>query len=125
MKPPYITEAFLQQFIDSALTEDIGDGDHSTLASIHPDAQKKAKLLVKDEGVLAGVTLARQIFEYVDRGLKMDTFIHDGQPIKYEDIAFTIAGSARTILTKAFMHRTRQTAGRPRSSIRRCTKPAR
>lgn len=99
MKPAYITEAFLRQFIDSALAEDVGDGDHSTLAAIPQDARNTAKLLVKDEGILAGVELAQAIFQYSDPNIKMDINLHDGTAIRNGDVAFTVTGSARTILT--------------------------
>jgi nicotinate-nucleotide pyrophosphorylase (carboxylating) len=99
MKPPYISEAFLDTFIDSALKEDVGDGDHSSLASIPDHAQSKAQLLVKDSGVLAGVELAVKIFGYVDQNLRVNVQLHDGMEIKPGDIAFTVSGSARSILT--------------------------
>lgn len=98
MKPPYITNDFLKQFIDSALLEDVGDGDHSSLASIPEKAQNKAKLLIKDDGIIAGVELAQHIFSSVDKKIKIEIYKEDGQPIKFGDIAFTVAGSARTIL---------------------------
>lgn len=99
MKPPYITEEFLQHFITVALAEDIGDGDHSTLASIPEDAGSQAILLVKDEGILAGVELAGRIFASVDKDLRVEVFIHDGERIKNGDIAFTVSGPSRSILT--------------------------
>ncbi|MEO5602239.1 MAG: carboxylating nicotinate-nucleotide diphosphorylase [Cyclobacteriaceae bacterium] len=98
MKPPYITDDFLKRFIDSALFEDVGDGDHSSLATIPERAQNKAKLLIKDDGIIAGVELAKHIFNSVDKKIKIDIYKEDGQPIKFGDIAFTVAGSARTIL---------------------------
>ncbi len=99
MRPAYITPEFLTHFITTALAEDVGDGDHSTLASIPPDARKTAQLLVKDEGILAGLELAREIFNFADGNLKIDQFLSDGDAITHGDIAFTVAGSARTILT--------------------------
>jgi nicotinate-nucleotide pyrophosphorylase (carboxylating) len=99
MRPAYITKSFLQQFIHSALQEDIGEGDHSTLASIPSDTIRRAKLLVKEEGILAGVDLAEQIFQTFDADLKMHIVQRDGTFIKKGDIAFTIEGSARSILT--------------------------
>ena len=99
MRPAYITEDFLRQFISAALAEDVGDGDHSTLASIPADARSTAKLLVKDNGILAGVALAKEIFRSVDSDLQMKIFIEDGGEIQNGDIAFTITGSARSILT--------------------------
>ncbi|MGC1242857.1 MAG: carboxylating nicotinate-nucleotide diphosphorylase [Chryseosolibacter sp.] len=99
MKPAYISDEFLSQFIDAALREDVGEGDHSSLASIPAEATSTARLLVKDEGILAGVELARQIFQYGDKRLKMEVFLNDGARIKKGDVAFTISGSARSILT--------------------------
>jgi nicotinate-nucleotide pyrophosphorylase (carboxylating) len=99
MRPPYISEDFLNAFIGSALIEDVGDGDHSSLASIPANAQSRARLLVKDSGVLAGVELAVKIFEYVDRNLQVEINLHDAVEIKPGDIAFTVSGSARSILT--------------------------
>jgi nicotinate-nucleotide pyrophosphorylase (carboxylating) len=99
MRPTYITQSFLQQFIHAALQEDVGDGDHSTLAAIPPDTIKRARLLVKDEGILAGVELAEQIFHIFDAGLKLNINLQDGAVVRKGDIAFTIEGSARSILT--------------------------
>ena len=99
MRPPYISDDFLRQFIAAALSEDVGDGDHSTLASIPADAQKTARLLVKDNGILAGVDLAKEIFRLVDGDLQLQILINDGMKIQSGDIAFSITGSARTILT--------------------------
>lgn len=99
MKPGYITSQFLKQFIASSLAEDIGDGDHSTLASIPAAASSRAKLLVKDDGVLAGVDLAQTIFHQFDSSLQLDIKLRDGVSIKKGDVAFTVEGSARSILT--------------------------
>ncbi|MEX2235659.1 MAG: carboxylating nicotinate-nucleotide diphosphorylase [Cyclobacteriaceae bacterium] len=99
MKPAYITDDFLQGFVAAALTEDVGEGDHSTLASIPHDAQSTARLLIKDHGILAGVEIARYIFTYADKGLRMEVFLEDGSAIKNGDVAFTISGSSRSILT--------------------------
>lgn len=84
--------------IANALREDIGDGDHSSLACIPESATGKAKLPVKDTGILAGVDFARQVFQVVDPGLVMDVQIPDGNPVREGDIAFYIAGSAQSIL---------------------------
>jgi nicotinate-nucleotide pyrophosphorylase (carboxylating) len=99
MRPDYISQEFLQQFIASAFQEDIGDGDHSTLASIPPEARKKARLLVKDDGILAGIELATAIFHSLDDSLKIDVRLKDGATIKKGDIAFTVEGSSQSILT--------------------------
>ena len=89
----------IHQFIVSALSEDVGDGDHTSLSTIDAGTQGKAKLLVKDNGVLAGVELAREIFHVVDPALKLDVYINDGQKVKFGDVAFEVTGDARNILT--------------------------
>jgi nicotinate-nucleotide pyrophosphorylase (carboxylating) len=99
VKPYYITEDFLDQFIASALIEDIGDGDHSSLACIPFDATSKARLLVKEDGILAGVALAQDIFKRVDPALKTEIFIQDGDPIKEGDVVLIVSGPSRSILT--------------------------
>ena len=99
MRPSYITDQFLHQFITTAFAEDIGDGDHSTLASIPASARSKARLLVKQEGVLAGVELAELIFKHFDSTLTLNVNIQDGSPVKKSDIAFVVEGSSRSILT--------------------------
>lgn len=84
--------------IANAIREDVGDGDHSSLACIPASAEGKAKLLVKDEGILAGVEFAKQVCAYVDPGLKIEVLIPDGSPVKYGDIAFYVTGSSLSIL---------------------------
>ncbi|MBK5213734.1 MAG: carboxylating nicotinate-nucleotide diphosphorylase [Flavobacteriaceae bacterium] len=84
--------------IANAIREDIGEGDHSSLACISEDATGSAKLLVKDEGIIAGVEFARQVFEYVDPGLELDIKIKDGSPIKYGDVCFYVSGLSQSIL---------------------------
>jgi len=96
---PYLTTEALTAFIRAALTEDVGDGDHSTLASIPAEARNRARLLVKDEGVLAGVALARLILQEVDNSLEMSELLPDGSRVRHGDVAFTVAGPARSILT--------------------------
>lgn len=89
----------IHQFINNALSEDVGDGDHTSLSTIPADATGKAKLLVKDEGILAGVELAAEIFHVVDPNLKLNVFLQDGAPVKYNDVAFEVEGNSRSILT--------------------------
>ncbi|MDC8000410.1 carboxylating nicotinate-nucleotide diphosphorylase [Aequorivita todarodis] len=84
--------------IANAIREDVGDGDHSSLACISEDARGSAKLLVKDGGIIAGVEFARQVFEYVDPGLEIDIKIKDGSPVKYDDVAFYVSGLSQSIL---------------------------
>lgn len=97
-----ISEAQFQNelniIIANAIREDVGDGDHSSLACIPTDAKGKAKLLVKDEGVIAGVDFAKQVFNYVDSGLEIETFIQDGAQVKHGDVVFHVKGSSQSIL---------------------------
>jgi nicotinate-nucleotide pyrophosphorylase (carboxylating) len=89
----------LDKFISDALREDVHEGDHSSLASIDKNAQGKARLLVKDNGILCGIEVAKAVFEKVDPDLKTDIHIKEGSAIKYGDIAFHVYGSAISILT--------------------------
>jgi nicotinate-nucleotide pyrophosphorylase (carboxylating) len=98
-KPAYVTKEALKNFIGNALIEDIQEGDHSTLATIPKDLQQKAKLLVKEDCILAGVELAEIIFKQFDKNLKVEVFIKDGESAKVGDIAFYVTGSARSILS--------------------------
>lgn len=88
----------LQLIIQNAIREDVGDGDHSSLACIPADAQGKAKLLVKDNGIIAGVEFAKMVFNYVDVNLIVETFINDGSNVKYGDVVFHVSGSSQSIL---------------------------
>ncbi len=88
----------LQLIITNALREDIGDGDHSSLACIPADAMGKAKLLVKDNGIIAGVEFAKMVFQAVDPNMKMEVFIEDGSEVKYGDVVFHVSGSSQSIL---------------------------
>lgn len=88
----------LKLIIENGIREDVGDGDHSSLACIPQEAQGKAKLLVKDQGIIAGVAFAKMIFNYVDPNLKIETFIEDGTPVKYGNVVFHVAGSSQSIL---------------------------
>jgi nicotinate-nucleotide pyrophosphorylase (carboxylating) len=99
VKPTYLTEKSINEFISLALAEDIGDGDHSSLASIPNDAQNQARLLVKGEGILAGVELAGYIFNVVDPELKVEVLLQDGAQVKFGDVALTVKGKAQSILT--------------------------
>lgn len=96
---PYLTPAALTTFIRTALAEDVGDGDHSALAAIPAEVRNRAKLLVKAEGVLAGVQLAELIFKEVDPALTLSVQLADGARVKHGDVAFTVEGPARSILT--------------------------
>ena len=88
----------IELIITNAIREDVGDGDHSSLACIPDTAYGKAKLLVKDKGVIAGVAFAKQVFEYIDKNMKVETLIEDGSPVKYGDIVFYVEGASQSIL---------------------------
>ncbi len=89
----------LNKFISDALREDVHEGDHSSLASIDKNAQGKARLLVKDNGILCGMEVAKAVFAKVDEDLRVDVHIPEGSTIKYGDVAFHVYGSAISILT--------------------------
>jgi nicotinate-nucleotide pyrophosphorylase (carboxylating) len=99
MRPSYLTEEALQSFIKTALAEDIGEGDHSSLGAIAHDLQSSARLLIKDNGILAGVELAGIIFNQVDPLLKINFYKKDGDIIHKGEIAFDVVGHARSILS--------------------------
>ncbi|WP_046744930.1 carboxylating nicotinate-nucleotide diphosphorylase [Kordia zhangzhouensis] len=88
----------LELIISNAIREDVGDGDHSSLACIPADAIGKAKLLVKDEGIIAGVEFAKMVFAYVDAEMKVETLIEDGSKVQYGDIVFYVTGRSQSIL---------------------------
>ena len=88
----------LDEFIDDALYEDVREGDHTSLACIPEDARSRAKLLVKDAGVLAGVELAKAVFAKVDETSKVNVFIEDGKSVSYGDIAFEVECNAQALL---------------------------
>lgn len=88
----------LRDYIRLALSEDVGDGDHTSLATIPLHAQKRARLLVKENGIVAGVEVARVIFEEVDPLMEVNVQIPDGAAISVGDIVLTVSGSAQSIL---------------------------
>lgn len=92
-------DQLIDDLITLALAEDVGDGDHTTLSTIGPDAKGRQHLLVKEAGILAGVDAAKRVFSRVDPELKMTVFINDGTPVKPGDIAFVVEGSVRSLLT--------------------------
>ncbi len=94
-----ISEIDLISFIENALYEDVKDGDHTSLSTIPANAQGKARLLVKDNGIVAGVALAKLIFKTVDPTLEVEILIPDGQPISYGQIVLYVKGNDRSILT--------------------------
>lgn len=93
------TKKEILQIVDFAINEDIGEGDHTSLATIPANAKGKAKLLVKDSGILAGVELAQLIFQRIDPSLKISVDINDGQKVEPGQIAFHVEGSSRAILS--------------------------
>lgn len=99
MKPTYLTPEALHNFINSALNEDIGPGDFSSLASIPQGKQGKAKLIIKDKGILAGVELAGLIFSAVDPGLEVEFLKKDGDQVNPGDIGLMVSGSSASILS--------------------------
>ena len=88
----------LLSIIKNGIREDIGSGDYSSLACIPVSAEGKAKLLVKDEGIIAGVEFAKMIFNHVDPNMQVETFIQDGSRVKYGDVVFHVSGSSQSIL---------------------------
>ena len=84
--------------IVNAIREDIGDGDHSSLACIPYDAKGKAKLLVKEDGIISGIEFAKRVFDYIDPGLKLELLVEDGSEVKYGDICFYVTGNSQSIL---------------------------
>ncbi len=88
----------LQLIIKNGIREDIGEGDHSSLACIPANAMGQAKLLVKEKGVIAGIEFAKMIFAEVDKDLKIETFINDGDKVKVGDAAFFVTGRSQSIL---------------------------
>ncbi|MGL4597182.1 MAG: carboxylating nicotinate-nucleotide diphosphorylase [Bacteroidia bacterium] len=98
-QPKSLDLSVIQPFIAAALHEDVGDGDHTSLATIPADVMNRARLLVKDTGVLAGMELAHLIFEAVDPRLEAKTLIADGTFVTKGEIALTVEGPARSILT--------------------------
>jgi len=93
-----IDKAQVDRFIQAALDEDIKDGDHTSLACIPADSRSKAKLLVKDDGVIAGVELAKQIFLTLDPNAVFEEIISDGQDVKYGDIVFYVECNTQALL---------------------------
>jgi len=88
----------LQLIINNGIREDIGPGDYSSLACIPAEATGKAKLLVKDQGIIAGVSFAEMIFKTVDSSLEIEVFIQDGSAVQYGDVVFHVRGSSQSIL---------------------------
>ena len=88
----------VQLIIENAVREDVGEGDYSSLACIPLNALGKAKLLIKDNGIIAGISFAKQVFNYIDSNLVVETLMNDGESVKFGDIAFYVEGSKQSIL---------------------------
>ncbi|MBQ0085829.1 MAG: carboxylating nicotinate-nucleotide diphosphorylase [Prevotella sp.] len=91
-------EELNNKLIALSFAEDVGDGDHTTLCCIPEDAVGKSQLIVKEDGILAGVEVAREVFHFFDPTLKMTVFIHDGTAVRKGDVAFIVEGSIRSLL---------------------------
>ncbi len=91
-------ENLIDELIKLAFAEDIGDGDHTTLCCIPSDAEGAQKLIVKEDGVLAGVEMAKRIFAAFDSTLKMEQFLNDGDEVKVGDVAFIVRGKVQSLL---------------------------
>lgn len=100
MIPAYLAkkEQWIAQFVEDALREDVGSGDHTSKACIAPDSRSKAKLLVKEPGILAGVEIAQHIFRMVDDSVRFDVLITDGAEVFSGDIAFYVEANTRSLL---------------------------
>ncbi len=91
-------DQLIDELLDLAFAEDLGDGDHTTLSTIPADAIGKSQLIIKEDGVLAGVDIARKVLAKVDPEIKMTVSINDGEKVKKGDIAFVAEGSVRSLL---------------------------
>lgn len=96
MKTEYIP--FVEQLIELAIKEDIGDGDHTSLSTIPADARGKMKLLVKQEGIIAGIEVAVAVFRRLDESISIDLRVADGDHVKVGDVAFYVEGRIQTLL---------------------------
>ena len=88
----------VDDLIKIAIAEDLGDGDHTSLSTIPADAQGKARLIIKQDGILAGIDVALEIFKIIDKDLKVELLLNDGAKVKKGDIAFTVSGRVISIL---------------------------
>lgn len=99
MKPSYLTEEAISSFIAAAFAEDIGPGDYSSLSSIPDGKRGQAKLIIKDDGIIAGVELAVRIFKTFDPNLEVELLVKDGDKVKYGDIGLVVKGLSASILS--------------------------
>ena len=98
MSSKYLTQKRIDLFVARALQEDHGDGDHSSIGSIPGDSIQKAQLIIKDEGILAGVELSKSIFNHASPSIEMHVRLEDGAQVEKGDIGFYVVGNARAIL---------------------------
>ena len=98
MISPEQFENELNRIIKNGFREDVGHGDHTSLSCIPSNTQGKAKLLVKDTGIIAGVAFAKKVFEYLDSDLHLETFINDGAKVHHGDVVFHVSGKSQSIL---------------------------
>lgn len=98
MSKPKLDKRKLKNFIKRGIEEDVKDGDHTSLACIPPKQRSRAKLLVKDKGVISGIAIAEEIFKYLDPKAKIDVKIKDGTEVKYGDIAFYLECNSQALL---------------------------
>jgi nicotinate-nucleotide pyrophosphorylase (carboxylating) len=98
VKPEYVTDVYLKRFIAQAIKEDIGEGDHSSLSTIPENLEGKANLIIKEDGIIAGLELAEEIFRQIDSDLKVNFLKKDGDEVFDGDIAFELMGPVRSIL---------------------------
>ena len=98
MKPKYVTPEYLDRFIELAMAEDIGDGDHSSLSTIPKDLKGVARLKIKQNGIIAGLEIAKEIFYKIDASLELNIDAKDGDSVHVGEIAFEVKGPVRSIL---------------------------
>ena len=91
-------DQLIDELLDLAFAEDLGDGDHTTLSTIPADAMGRSRLIIKEDGILSGVEIAEKVLHKVDPSIKMEVMIGDGAEVKKGDIAFTAEGSVRSLL---------------------------
>ena len=96
--PMETKEQLIDRLLDLAFAEDIGDGDHTTLSTIPATATGRQHLLVKEDGIIAGVEIAGKVFNRLDPALKMEVLIADGTPVRKGDVAFVVEGPVRSLL---------------------------
>jgi nicotinate-nucleotide pyrophosphorylase (carboxylating) len=99
MLPSYLTDQALHEFIKIALAEDIGEGDHSSLGAVPASKLSKARLLIKDDGIIAGLEMAERIFREINPSLRVTFFKHDGEVVKKGEVAFIVEGNSQSILS--------------------------